>query len=337
MLRGALLAAAVALAGLTSATGTAPTCDATCQTGAVSLLLGRCASKRLPPACVDDLAAEASAFCSGFLSPVTVGQTTLVTTTQVESVTVTETATATATDTTISTTTTVTTISDVATETSTTVSTSTTTKFAIMLTSFAVERRGARHTACPKLSTPRLLRLAPAKVSSVCSLLGVIAPATTVTGTATSTAASTTTASTETATSVTTAAVVDVETTLVQTTTSVTTTTTTSAVAVATQIVDACGASRSFQGSGIVPGGHTILTTAADSASDCCRRCWANNNCVVSVYNAATGGLCRLAIKTQPVAGAPTNAQCPLGILPWLRSATATGPGDFMDGPCGIL
>lgn len=335
MLRGALLAAAVALAGLTSATVTAPTCDATCQTGAVSLLLGRCASKRLPPACVDDLAAEASAFCSGFLSPVTVGQTTLVTTTQVESVTVTETATATATDTTISTTTTLTTITDVATETSTMTSTSTTTVHAIV--SLAVGRRDARPTACPKLPTPRLQRLAPAKVSSLCSLLGVAAPTTTVTGTATSTAASTTTASTETATSVTTTTVVDVETTLVQTTTSITTTTTTSAVAVATQIVDACGASRSFQGSGTVPAGHTILTTAASSASDCCRRCWANNNCVVSVYNAATGALCRLVIKTQPVAGAPTNAQCPLGILPWLRSATATGPGDFMDGPCGIL
>lgn len=332
MLRGALLAAAVALAGLTSATVTAPTCDATCQTGAVSLLLGRCASKRLPPACVDDLAAEASAFCSGFLSPVTVGQTTLVTMTQVQSVTATETATTTATDTTTSTTITVTTITDVATDTSTTVvSTSTTTAFAI---SMAVERRGARPTACPKLSTPRLQRLAPAKVSSVCSLLGVAAPTTTVTDTATSTAASTTTASTETATSVTTTTVVDVETTLVQTTTSITTTTTTSAVAVATQTVDACHSSRTFSGSGQVPSGHTVATiVAVPSAAECCRRCWTQNNCVVSVY--LDGQICRLVTRIQPLVGAsPSDLQCPLGRLPWARLASS--PSVFNDGPCGI-
>lgn len=335
MLRGALLAAAVALAGLTSATVTAPTCDATCQTGAVGLLLGRCASKTLPPACVDDLAAEASAFCSGFLSPVTVGQTTLVTTTQVQSVTVTETATTTATDTTTSTTITVTTITDVATDTSTTVvSTSTTSAFEVTMTSMAVERRGARPTACPKLSTPRLQRLAPAKVSSICSLLGVAAPTTTVTGTATSTAASTTTASTETATSVTTTTVVDVETILVQTTTSITTTTTTSTVAVATQILEACNASRSFSGSGQVPNGYTYASfLAVPSAAECCRRCWTQNNCVVSVY--LTGQICRLVTRLQPVVGASTlDSQCPLGRLPWARVAGSLAL--FNDGPCGI-
>lgn len=336
MLHCALLATAVALAGLTSATVTAPTCDATCQTGAVGLLLGRCASKRLPPACVDGLAAEASAFCSGFLAPVTISQTALATTTQVQSVTVTEAATTTATETTTSTTTTVTTITDVTTEASTVVSTSTTTTFAItVISSMVPERRDARPTSCPKLSTPRLQRLAPAKVSSICSLLGVTPSATTVTGTATATATSTTTASTETTTSATTATVVDVATALSQTTTSTTTTTTTTTVATATQIIDVCHSSRSFQGSNGVPATHVLTNIGiVPSAEECCRHCWTEHSCVVSVYQPETK-VCLFVIIAFPLPGAsPTDLQCPRGKLPWVR--TGTGPGIFLDGPCGI-
>ncbi|KAK1832526.1 hypothetical protein QBC39DRAFT_404306 [Podospora conica] len=321
----------VVLAGFTTALSIQPsTCGTTCS-DALGVLLGRC--RPLPPTCVDEVAVNARAFCSSFLSTVTVVQTTTVrtTATALQSVTDTATTTTTSTERSTETITTATTATDTATETSTSLSTYTTTA------TIAVMRRGARPTACPELSTPRLHRLAPAKVSSLCSLLGVSAPsaATTATHTSTATAASTTTASTETATVATTTTAITLETTTVPTTTTATTTTTTSAVATATaiQAFDPCHASQSYQGTvgGAWGSGNAIIIeVGSPSAYDCCKRCWAKSNCQVTAYTGS--GTCELLMKVSPLAGARTKAQCPLGISPYVRAGT--GQGYFLDGPC---
>ncbi|KAK0747122.1 hypothetical protein B0T18DRAFT_391446 [Schizothecium vesticola] len=311
MLHHSLLTAVVALLGLTTAT-TLPastTCDATCRSNALASLSGRCHRKLAAngPACLDAIAAQASTFCSSFLTPTTV------------SVVATPSVTVTATATTTSTTTTTTTTTDVTTTTSTTTSTSTTTTY--LSAPSLVARRGARTTAaCPDLSTARLLRFAPTKVSSLCSLLGVTPSATTVSSTTTATATTTKT-------------VLTVETVVSLTTESTTATTVTGVVATATRVVDHrfCENDMGYSEGG-APGFGTIVDVPGTSPEECCRRCWEITGCAVSL-SLENGVDCQLAIVSTQQSG-PGSETCPLGIWHWNLSVQGVS-GKLFRGPCG--
>lgn len=311
MLRPSLLATVVALLGLTTAAITFPpsTCDAACRSNALAFLSGRCHRKLVAngPACIDAVAAQASSFCNSFLTPTTVSAVT------------TPSVTVTATDTSTSTTTTITTTTDVtATTSTTTTSTSTTTTY-LSVSSLAL-RRGVRPTpACPDLSTPRLLRLAPTKVSSLCSLLGVTPSATTVSSTTTVTDTATTT-------------VLTVETAVSLTTESTTSTTVTGVVATATRVVDHrfCEKGMGYTG-GSAGGTGTSIVVPGKSGEECCRRCWETLNCAVS---APIGSGCQLVIATEREGvGAPSDT-CPLGVWHWKLDGQGV-TGEFYRGPCG--
>ncbi|KAK0752465.1 hypothetical protein B0T18DRAFT_404929 [Schizothecium vesticola] len=305
MFHQSLLTTAVAFVGLTTVTALgnarpSPSCDAACRSDALGFLVGRCPSKLLANGCIDGVAAQASTFCSAFLTPTTVVVASLVTTTT--------------TVTTTSTTTTVTTATDLETTTLTSAtSTSTITTYVPPPTPAGPARRAAP-TACPELSTPRLQRLSPSKVSSLCSLLGVTPPTTTSTSTGTTTATSTS---------------LTLETALSQTTTTTTTTTTTSTLATATVVIDYCDQRASYRPGVDNSETDAIEQTPAASAEECCRACWAKNNCVASAW--AGDSTCRHLIKFQQQPGVPTSEQCPLGIEDYPYQP---GPGNVYRGPC---
>lgn len=331
MLFRSTLAAAVVLVGLTSA---APkrSCDDKCRSSARSILLGRCNNRLLPWGCLDELSGEAKNFCSTFLAPETVTVTASATTTQVLSFTNTDTATSTSTESTTSTTVTITTATDLTTETSTVFTSTSTTTVGVPLTIIVVPLapRSVRPVGvCPEFNTAHLLALGPAKVSSLCTSLGVKPRTTTATSTATSTTQTSTT-TTATTTTATTTTDVAIETTLSQTTTTSVTTTTTSEVATATVLVDYCSGDQTFN----LPtnpdtrGTTTVILADVTSATECCRRCWSTVSCAASGF---FGSSCQNLIVTE-APGTPITPMCPLGADDGYRFTP--GPGPVYLGPC---
>ncbi|KAK5654281.1 hypothetical protein OQA88_7458 [Cercophora sp. LCS_1] len=159
--------------------------DAVCTGKALAYLACR---RNIPWGCIDDVASQASSFCSSYLS---ITATTFATATEVTTATVTETETSETIVVETSTTTTETTSTEI-TATTSVIPGSTVTATSLVpptIIQVTVKRRLATQTACPDLSTKRLTRHPASKLSSVCSCLGITA--TTAVSTATATAQST--------------------------------------------------------------------------------------------------------------------------------------------------
>ncbi|KAK0657994.1 hypothetical protein B0T16DRAFT_402854 [Cercophora newfieldiana] len=279
------------------------------------------------PECRQDLAIQAASFCSSYLSQTaTVFNTATVvsTATSIATETLTSEATVTSTSTSVTKTTT-TEVSSI-----TSISTSTLTLPTSYITPpptsvVALDRRSPESSTCPSLHAKRLTRRPPAKLSSVCSCLGIHATTETTTSTlTTSTATTTSTTTTTTTTSTSTATLIEVSTSITTTTTS--TTTTSGTIATSTPIVDYCDLT--YKGGGVTPGNTVIQPPGDFDGRQCCILCWSTANCVAS----ATGlGFCQLLIKTSVLEGAPTDAQCPLGVESYVY---LDGPGSLYRGPC---
>ena len=273
------------------------------------------------PSCIENVASQARAFCSSYLS-LPVKSTT--TKTQFNTVTRTSTRIVTSRATVIktSTSTSVTT----RTETSTSITTGATATTTAPTSYVPPETVAARRRSAPRcadLPRQKLARLPAAKLSSACRCLGITAK--TKVSTRTAVASSTKTKSTtRTTTSTTTRTTLKIS---VSTATSTTSTTSTSGtVATETPVVDYC--SITYNGGGVTPGNAVIIPPGDLSGRDCCVLCWSTPNCVA----AAVGlGYCQLLVKTSPLTDAPTSAQCPLGIENYQYS---DGPGTLYRGPC---
>ncbi|KAK1752605.1 hypothetical protein QBC47DRAFT_61335 [Echria macrotheca] len=283
----------------------------------------------LSPSCAEQVAVQAASFCSSYLSKTATAFNTVTVVSTVVS-TGTQTLTSGATATTTSTTSTATTTTETSTETDTSTSTFTAATSYIppplpTITEKKLKRAAAAPSVCPDLSKKGLTRLRPAKVSSICSCLGIKAQTTTTTATdteSTTTTTPTTTSTTTTQTSTSTTVETDVST----TTETTSTTTTTGVVATTTAIVDYCDLT--YNGGGVPPGDTVIRPPGDLSGRDCCVLCWNTANCVA----AANGlGYCQLLIRTSTLDGAPTSDQCPLGIENYTY---LDGPGTLYRGPC---
>ncbi|KAK0633868.1 hypothetical protein B0T14DRAFT_491961 [Immersiella caudata] len=158
--------------------------------------------------------------------------------------------------------------------------------------------------ACPEIRTKGLSKSPPESISSTCGCLGITANPSTTTITPT--------------TSTTTTTLISILISKTTSTTSTTTTTITTATTTAT-IVNYCDIT--YNGGGITPG-DTVITPPGDLAGrDYCALCFSTPNCVA----AATGLVYyQLLVRTAQLAGAPTNATCPLGIENY---AYMPGPG----------
>ncbi|KAK3346458.1 hypothetical protein B0T25DRAFT_552052 [Lasiosphaeria hispida] len=288
---------------------------------------GSCARKALGYlTCHDKHQSPAVAFCSSYLSQTatvfnTVTEVTIATSTATE--TYTSEATATSTSTSISGTTATETQTETSTSTSTfTVSTSyippTDTLFA------RFEPSAAASTSCLDLSTRALTRRPAAKISSVCSCLGVTAATTTTTETST-TGTTTTEATTTDTTTTETTTTTEVEVSVSITTTTTETTTTSGTVATETAVLDYCDIT--YNGGGVTEG-NTVINAGKLSGRDCCVLCWYTENCVASAVGV---GFCQLLVKVETLDGAPTSGVCPLGIEDYTY---LEGPGTLYRGPC---
>ncbi|KAK0708458.1 hypothetical protein B0H67DRAFT_340811 [Lasiosphaeris hirsuta] len=273
----------------------------------------------LSSTCIEEVGAQAVAFCSSFLSLTATSFSTdlLVTTTTVVEITVSQT-------TEISTTTTTsdTTITNVSTETNTSAtSTVTTTSYVPPEQQLPgkIKRRGRK---CPDLSKKPLSRRPASSLSSVCSCLGVTA--TTVVTLETITASSTET-DFSTSTSISTTTSIDLEVSVSTITALSTTTTITDVVATSTTVVDYCDTT--YSGNDPGTGDALVSLPSVASGRDCCLLCWITENCVAAAYPAG----CQLLIKITALDGAPTSPQCPLGIENY---PFGPSPGVIYRGPC---
>lgn len=292
------------------------------------------------PACIEKVAVQAASFCSSYLSK---------TATVFNTVTDVSTATSTATEvfTSEATTTETSTSISGATETETLTSTTISTSTFFISTSYVppsllpsvsssapsstptvtvtFKRRGALPTSCLDLSKRALTRRPAAKLSSVCSCLGIQAATTTTTDTLTTSTTTTEPATTSTTTTETTTST-EIEISISTTTTETTTTTTSGAVTTETAILDYCDIT--YNGGGVTPGNTVIRPPGDLNGRQCCVLCWNTPNCVAS----ATGlGYCQLLIKQTVLDGAPTSLQCPLGVEDYTYKE---GPGTLYRGPC---
>ncbi|KAK0708440.1 hypothetical protein B0H67DRAFT_340617 [Lasiosphaeris hirsuta] len=287
-----------------------------------------CHDKHQSPACIQQVAVQAVAFCSSYLSQTaTVFNTVTEVTTATSTATETYTSEATATDT--STSISGTTATETQTETSTSTSTFTVSTSYIPPTDtlFArFEPSAAASTSCLDLSTRALTRRPAAKISSVCSCLGVTTAATTTITTETLTTGTTTTEATTTDTTTTeTTTTTEVQVSVSTTTATTTTTTTSGTVATETAILDYCDIT--YNGGGVTEG-NTVISAGDLSGRDCCVLCWYTENCVASAVGV---GFCQLLVKKTALDGAPTSAVCPLGVEDYTY---LEGPGTLYRGPC---
>ncbi|KAK3343375.1 hypothetical protein B0T25DRAFT_521534 [Lasiosphaeria hispida] len=270
--------------------------------------------------CIEEVGAQAVAFCSSFLSLTATSFSTnlLVTTTTVVEIAVSQT-----TEISTSTTTSDTTITAVSTETDTSAtSTATTTSYVPPEQQLPgkLKRRGPRK--CPDLSKKPLSRRPALSLSSVCSCLGVTV--TTVVTLEIITASSTET-DFSTSTSISTTTSTDLEVSVSTITTSSRTTTTTGVVATTTALVDYCDIT--YAGHDPGTGDALISPPGVASGRDCCLLCWITENCVAAAYP----GACQLLVKITTLDGAPTSAQCPLGVEDY---PFGPSPGVVYRGPC---
>ncbi|KAK3942886.1 hypothetical protein QBC46DRAFT_57523 [Diplogelasinospora grovesii] len=288
-----------------------------CDPGAVLELL---AGSDIPRACSTDVAKQATAFCSSYLSIPTV---------TVYNSTITPTATATVTDTTTTSTTTTeqTTTTAISTLVGTVTETSTVTASSITGQSKRRQAKGqGQAVSCSTLSNLPIAQNLPAsKIRSACNCLSV----STATVTLPTTAPAVTVTSTTTA--VSTESLTETSTSTELSTTATTTTSTATVTVSPPPVLGKCDVAYDAAGNGAAGNTVQVLPAgAATSARDCCEQCQAKPNCIASAY---VGGTCQHLVKTAALAGAPTSAQCPLGIEDYNFGAPAAA-GVVYQGPC---
>lgn len=273
--------------------------------------------------CIENIASQASEFCSSYLSlPATSLATTFqfntVTKTFTEILTSGTTAITTSTSSSVTTTTTISTSIITSATGTTTVATS-----YVPPPPFTVTVGRRDNPKCPDLPIKQLSHLPAALLSSACRCLGTASTTTVLTRTVVA-SATTTTSTTRTTTSTTTSTTIEI---LVSTATTTSPTTSTSGtVATETAVVDYC--SVTYNGGGVTPGNIVIRPPGDLNGYDCCVLCWSTPNCVASAVGV---GFCQLLVKVSPLTGAPTSPQCPLGIENYQY---LPGPGTLYRGPC---
>ncbi|KAK4099179.1 hypothetical protein N658DRAFT_487946 [Parathielavia hyrcaniae] len=286
-------------------------------------------------ACADSLAEQAAAWCRDYMSidPVTVpvstetpGTTETVTETSTTSVTTTEVI-----FTTLSTTTvTNITIFDERTETATVTAATAVTARPPDKKRFASKFAARDPPSCDNLIKKNLHRQPAWKLARAC---GCLSPQPVTVTAGTSTAPTSTTTATETVMATEIESETSVSTDVVTATSTrehsltLTTTVTATVTPTPTCSVRYAGAG----GSGV--GNNTVefpLGTTSDV--QCCELCHGKPNCIASGY--LGNGHCQLLVKVDPLAGAPTSEQCPLGIEDYPGVGGEDPAGPIMKGPC---
>ncbi|KAK3984080.1 hypothetical protein QBC44DRAFT_353875 [Cladorrhinum sp. PSN332] len=280
--------------------------------------------------CFEPLVEQAEDWCRDYLSiePVTIHASTVIP--DLEVVTVVETTTVTGRTVDVLTTTEETTVTATATtvieETVTVITTTTST-----VLSQVVNKRLASDAptttapapapSCVDLTKKNLLRHPAARLSKACSCLNPEPATITLPATTASAGETVTVTAPATATDV----ITDTQVTTVISSTVVTDVVTVTSVRSPLQTIK-------YSGGGNGQGNSVKAITGVTSQRDCCERCLATPNCVASASSGP--GNCQHLVKITQLAGAPTNAQCPLGVENYPGLGAINPSGMLFKGAC---